>query len=40
MSFGNLNIIDPLCRALAKEGYTVPTPIQTLAIPHLLPEKT
>ncbi len=36
MSFGNLNIIDPLCRALAKEGYTAPTPIQMLAIPHLL----
>jgi len=36
MSFGNLNIIDPLCRALAKEGYTAPTPIQNLAIPHLL----
>ena len=36
MSFENLNIIDPLCRALAKEGYTAPTPIQTLAIPHLL----
>lgn len=39
MSFGNLNIIDPLCRALAKEGYTAPTPIQTLAIPHLLQGK-
>ena len=39
MSFGNLNIIDPLCRALAKEGYTAPTPIQTLAIPHLLKGK-
>lgn len=36
MSFGNLSIIDPLCQALAKEGYTAPTPIQTLAIPHLL----
>jgi ATP-dependent RNA helicase RhlE len=36
MSFGNLNIIDPLCRALAKEGYTAPTPIQVLAIPPLL----
>ena len=36
MSFGNLNIIAPLCRALAKEGYTAPTPIQTQAIPHLL----
>ena len=39
MSFGNLNIIDPLCRALAKEGYTVPTPIQMQAIPHLLQGK-
>ena len=39
MSFGNLSIIDPLCRALAKEGYTAPTPIQTLAIPHLLQGK-
>ena len=36
MSFGNLNIIDPLQRALAGEGYTEPTPIQALAIPHLL----
>lgn len=36
MSFANLNIIDPLLRALAKEGYTTPTPIQMLAIPHLL----
>ena len=36
MSFGNLNIIDPLCRALAEEGYTDPTPIQNLAIPPLL----
>lgn len=36
MSFENLNIIDPLSRALAKEGYTTPTPIQMQAIPHLL----
>lgn len=36
MSFGNLNIIDPLLRAIALEGYTTPTPIQTLAIPPLL----
>lgn len=36
MSFENLNIIAPLSRALAKEGYTTPTPIQMLAIPHLL----
>jgi ATP-dependent RNA helicase RhlE len=36
MSFQNLNIIDPLQRALYKEGYTTPTPIQTQAIPYLL----
>ncbi len=36
MSFQNLNIIDPLSRAIAKEGYTTPTPIQMQAIPHLL----
>jgi ATP-dependent RNA helicase RhlE len=39
MSFENLNIIDPLMRALAKEGYITPTPIQNLAIPHLLKGK-
>ena len=39
MSFANLNIIDPLLRALAKEGYTTPTPIQMLAIPPLLDGK-
>lgn len=39
MSFANLNIIDPLLRALAKEGYTTPTPIQRLAIPPLLDGK-
>jgi ATP-dependent RNA helicase RhlE len=39
MSFENLNIIDPLQRALAKEGYTTPTPIQMQAIPHLLKGK-
>ena len=39
MSFGNLNIIDPLLRAIALEGYTTPTPIQTLAIPPLLEGK-
>jgi len=36
MQFDNLNIIDPLQRALIKEGYTTPTPIQAQAIPHLL----
>ncbi len=36
MQFENLNVIDPLQRALIKEGYTTPTPIQAQAIPHLL----
>jgi ATP-dependent RNA helicase RhlE len=39
MSFQNLNIIDPLSRAIAKEGYTTPTPIQMQAIPYLLQGK-
>lgn len=39
MSFQNLNIIDPLSRAIAKEGYITPTPIQMQAIPHLLQGK-
>ncbi|CAA9303100.1 MAG: ATP-dependent RNA helicase RhlE [uncultured Cytophagales bacterium] len=36
MSFQNLNVIDPILRALAGEGYTQPTPIQAQAIPVLL----
>ncbi|WP_305064335.1 DEAD/DEAH box helicase, partial [Methanococcoides sp.] len=36
MSFDNLNLIYPLQRALTEEGYTTPTPIQELSIPHLL----
>jgi len=39
MSFENLNIIAPLQQALAKEGYTTPTPIQVQAIPYLLQGK-
>ncbi len=39
MSFENLNIIAPLQQALAKEGYTTPTPIQMQAIPYLLQGK-
>jgi ATP-dependent RNA helicase RhlE len=35
-SFAQLDIIDPIRRALATEGYTVPTPIQAQAIPLLL----
>jgi len=35
-SFSQLDIIDPIRRALSTEGYTVPTPIQAQAIPLLL----
>ncbi|MGA7711965.1 MAG: DEAD/DEAH box helicase [Rhizomicrobium sp.] len=35
-SFTDLGISEPLCRALATEGYTKPTPIQMQAIPALL----
>ncbi|HEY2133910.1 MAG TPA: DEAD/DEAH box helicase [Acetobacteraceae bacterium] len=34
-SFADLNLCEPLLRALADEGYTEPTPIQQGAIPHL-----
>jgi len=36
MSFKNLNLIEPLERAITKQGYTEPTPIQSKAIPDLL----
>jgi ATP-dependent RNA helicase RhlE len=36
MLFENLNLIEPLLRALKTEGYTKPTPIQAQAIPTLL----
>ena len=36
MQFENLNLTEPLQRALIKVGYTTPTPIQAQAIPHLL----
>ena len=35
-NFDELNLIEPLHRALRTQNYTVPTPIQTLAIPILL----
>jgi len=35
-SFSQLEIIEPIRRALATEGYSVPTPIQAQAIPLLL----
>ena len=36
MSFEKLNLIQPIARALADEGYTKPTPIQEQAIPIIL----
>src|SRR5688572_11583653 len=36
MSFQNLGLCEPVLRAVAAEGYSIPTPIQTGAIPHLL----
>jgi ATP-dependent RNA helicase RhlE len=39
MSFENLNLIEPILRALKTEGYTTPTPIQAQAIPLLLNRK-
>lgn len=34
--FSNINLIEPLQRAIIDTGYTKPTPIQQMAIPHLL----
>lgn len=39
MSFENLNLAEPIQRALKSEGYTQPTPIQKQAIPILLDHK-
>ena len=36
MSFENLNLIEPILKALTAEGYTLPTPIQDQAIPTVL----
>ena len=36
MQFQSLNIIEPILRSLAEEGYTSATPIQTFAIPIVL----
>tara|TARA_B100000676_G_scaffold313264_1_gene392834 strand:- start:3870 stop:5183 length:1314 start_codon:yes stop_codon:yes gene_type:complete len=36
MTFAELGLMKPLCRALADEGYTHPTPIQDKAIPTLM----
>jgi ATP-dependent RNA helicase RhlE len=36
MNFRDLGLAEPLLRAVAAEGYTDPTPIQSASIPHLL----
>ena len=36
MNFTDLNLIDPIAKALKEEGYTQPTPIQQKSIPHIL----
>ncbi|MCD8741840.1 DEAD/DEAH box helicase [Mucilaginibacter roseus] len=39
MSFQQLNLIDPILKALQTEGYTTPTPIQAQSIPIILQKK-
>ena len=39
MTFAELGLAEPILRAVTKEGYTVPTPIQAQTIPHLLAGK-
>ena len=36
LRFNELNLMEPLARAVADEGYKTPTPIQGRCIPHLL----
>ena len=36
MTFEQLELIEPIQKALTKEGYTIPTPIQADAIPYVL----
>ncbi|WP_106916024.1 DEAD/DEAH box helicase [Chryseobacterium aurantiacum] len=39
MSFKNLNLINPIIRAVTEAGYSRPTEIQEIAIPHILEGK-
>ncbi|RYY52893.1 MAG: DEAD/DEAH box helicase [Chitinophagaceae bacterium] len=39
MSFNNLQLIEPILKALGDEGYTTPTPIQEQAIPAILNQR-
>ncbi|MEX2219607.1 MAG: DEAD/DEAH box helicase [Phycisphaerales bacterium] len=36
MHFSELGLSSPILRALTQEGYTIPTPIQQQAIPHIM----
>ena len=36
IAFSDLNLCEPVLRALTEEGYTIPTPIQAKSIPHIL----
>ena len=35
-TFESLGLTEPVLKALKTEGYTVPTPIQAKAVPHVL----
>ncbi len=39
MSFTNLSLIEPILKALSKEGYSTPTPIQENSIPAILQKR-
>jgi len=39
VTFADLNLAEPLQRALADKNYTIPSPIQSQSIPHLLEGK-
>ncbi len=39
MSFNDLQLIEPVLKALSDEGYTKPTPVQAQAIPVILQQK-
>ncbi len=39
MKFDALNLIRPICSAIREENYSLPTPIQKQAVPHLLKGK-
>jgi len=39
LSFSNLQLIEPVLKALQNEGYTTPTPVQAQAIPVILQQR-